>query len=311
MDLVKRYIKDDFDWNIGSLFSHDAFVWNLIKVCQELKVNHRIKYVFGSIPCKLQGGRIPTRTADIKDAIDILDKYNELGISCRLTFSNCLIDEEDFEDDVSNQLLKRIDDNNKKYHIDNGVIISLDELAKYIKDKYKSLSLIASQVKPSVEVGLGKDTVEYYNKLFDLYDIVVVNPFKVCDGGFIHELKHHDRVEFIVNHRCLPNCLMAGKHYKAMMKMENMDLPESDRRKAEKSLNRILSVCSKTRRSYPLAGDSFSESDINLLMSEGFKHFKIEGRDNSGTTFVRDLGDYVFVNNVLSRISHAILDGAV
>ena len=49
----------------------------------------------------------------------------------------------------------------------NGIILTSELLGEYIYNTYNSLELISSQVKPSVEVGLGNDTVEYYNRLFD------------------------------------------------------------------------------------------------------------------------------------------------
>jgi hypothetical protein len=50
-----------------------------------------------------------------------------------------------------------------------------------------------------------------------------------------------------------------------------------------------------------------SEDDIDLLLSMGYKHFKVEGRDNEGSCFVRDLGDYVFNHHEFTRVSQAIL----
>ena len=73
-----------------------------------------------------------------------------------------------------------------------------DLLADYIRYMYPNLELISSQVKPSVEVGLGNDSAEYYNRLLDRFDIVVVNPFKIHDEQFIKNLHDHDRVEFNV-----------------------------------------------------------------------------------------------------------------
>ena len=113
--IVKRYSNADIDWNIGSLYAHDDFVWKVLRVCNEINESSNISHVFGSIPCVLQGGRIPPRDASISDALDIIDTYNSLGVGCRFTFSSTIITDEDLNDDMSNQILSRIEENNFKY----------------------------------------------------------------------------------------------------------------------------------------------------------------------------------------------------
>lgn len=316
MELVKRY-NEDVSWCIGSLLAHDGFVIETIKVCNEIGENPNIDYVFGGIPCVMNGGRIPSRDVkDIKDAFDIIDEYNSLGISCRLTFSNMLLTDEDLGDSRSNELLERLHSNNKEYGTDNGVLVALDGLAKYIRVNYNTLSIISSLVKPSVEVGLGNESIDYYNKLFDTYDRITVNPYYVNDVGFLRGLDNHDKVDFIVNHRCLPNCKFAGQHYFAQSYVE-MDINKPENSSKEKlnshlaELKEVKDSCYSIRKKYPLAGVSYNDSDIDLLISEGFKNFRIEGRDYDGRTFVRDLGDYVFRYNTFMRLSSAILEGII
>jgi hypothetical protein len=76
IQLIKDYGKS-LNWNVGSLFAHDDYVWKLVDVVNELGYQNPIKYVFGSIPCLFQGGRVAPRDADIKDAYDIFDMYNK------------------------------------------------------------------------------------------------------------------------------------------------------------------------------------------------------------------------------------------
>lgn len=311
MNILKNYNKE-LDWNIGSLFAHDDFVWKVLGVMKELGVETNIKYVFGSIPCLLQGGRVPPRDSSIENAKKIIDKYNSFGVSCRLTFSNTKIKEEAYEDTLSNQLLSILEENNKKYsNIHNGVMVSLDSLKDFIKKKYPSLEIIASLVKTTVENTLGRETADYYNNLLKEYDIVVMNPAKISDIKLLSEIQDKDRIEFIVNHRCLPNCPLAKQHYESMMILSNRALANLDTREAENRLVQINSWCLKERREYPLAGTSYSIDDIKFLIEMGFKHFKIEGRDNDGITFIRDLGDYIFESSVFNRLSHAIMEHAI
>lgn len=316
MELVKRY-NEDVSWCIGSLFAHDGFVTRAIRVCKEIGENPNIDYVFGGIPCVMNGGRIPSRDAkDIKDAFDIIDEYNSLGISCRLTFSSMLLTDEDLGDSRSNELLERLHSNNKEYGTDNGVFVSLDGLANYIRVNYDSLSIISSLVKPSVEIGLGNESADYYNRLFDTYDRVTVNPFYVNDINFLHSLDNHDKIDFIVNHRCLPNCKFASQHYMTQMYVEkDLRNPEESSKEELSShlteLKKVQDYCYSVKKKYPLAGVSYSDSEIDLLISEGFKNFRLEGREYDGRTFVRDMGDYIFRYNTFMRLSNAILEGVV
>jgi len=312
VQVIKDY-GSPIKWNIGSLFAHDKYIWDLIDVIKDIGYENPISYVFGSIPCLFQGGRIPPRDAKVESALSILDEYNKRDVGCRLTFSNMFISETDLKDILSNKLLSHL--NNSEYNVKNGVIVASDLLAKYIRDTYPNLELIASQVKPSCEVGLGpddnNDTVEYYNKLFDTYDIVVVNPFKVQDGGFINSIKYPERVEFIANHRCVPNCPMSKLHYETQMRLGMGLLYGENIEQYEKTLSEIHRECIKVKSSYPLAGTTLSQSEIENLVRLGFINFKLEGRDNSGECFIRDIGDYIFIPYLYQRISASIMQGVV
>lgn len=309
VQLIKDYGKP-IEWNIGSLFAHDRYAWGLIDILNELGYENPIKYVFGSIPCLFQGGRVPPRDAELNDALKIMDNYNDRGVGCRLTYSNVFIEESDLDDEICNKMLSHL---NNRGGVGNGVIVSSDILAKYIKGKYPNLQIIASQVKPSVETGLGsdKDTVDYYNKLFDIYDIIVVNPFKVQDGEFLNKLVHHDRVEFIANHRCTPDCPIAKLHYETQMQFGMKALKQEDYSKELELLDKINEECLKVKATYPLAGTSLSQSDIEGLVRLGFNQFKLEGRDNDGICFIRDLGDYIFVSYLYQRLANALMQEAV
>ena len=288
-DKIFREYFGKCDWNIGALFAHDGYVFHLYETCKELNIEFPIKYVFGSIPCLLQGGRVSPRTAELQDAFEIMEKYQGMGIGCRLTFSSTLITEKDLDDKVSNALLGKLNEGRE-----NGVIISSDLLAVYVKEKYKNLCIISSQVKPSTEVGLGNDTVEYYNNLFNMYDLVVVNPVKCRDEEFLRKLEYKDRVEFITNHRCRPNCTLAKKHYELQMEFEREDMAGRNTRRIKEALENLLSTCSCYRMEKPLENSILSNSEIERLCDIGFKHFKLEGRDNNGISFMRDVGQWIF-----------------
>lgn len=300
--LVRNY-KSQVDWNIGCLFAHDDAILELLDSCKALNVELPIKYVFGSMPCVLTGGRISAKTAKDMDSAHLLfDEYNNRGVGVRLTFSSHVVEDNELEDETCNNLLSYL--NNSRS--DNGVIVSSDKVAEYIKKNYSNLQLIASQIKPSVEVGLGNDNVDYYNKLFDLYDIVVVNPYKVKDANFLEEIRHKDRVEFIANHHCVANCPMAKLHYDAVIKASKKLLSGENADKDLERLNNIIGRCITLKRQNPLNGTSFSFEEIEMLANMGYKHFKIEGRTFTEQTFLRDVGTYIFNIHLFTRLTHSM-----
>ena len=304
--LVKDY-GGEIDWNIGAFCGHDDLMFDVDRACKMAMENSGIRYVFGSIYTVLQGSRIPNNI-ELSKALELMDRYNEINIGVRLTFSSPFITRGDLVDETSNIMFRHLDHNNQKGLLNrNGVIVMSDLLADYIRYMYPNLELISSQLKPSIEVGLGNDTAEYYNRLFDKYDVVVVNPYKAHDDDFINRLQYHDRVEFIANHRCLPNCPMAGQHYKLNTRLSQALANGTDISEIQKQLSAVYEYCGSERSKNPFVGASLNEADIQSLVSKGFRHFKIEGREVNVITFARDLGDYVFNHEVFERVLHAIM----
>lgn len=311
MRSILRDYGKDLSWSVGALFAHDRYIHNLVDICKDIGYSVPIKTVFGSIPCVLQGGRVAPRNATLPDALDILDEYAKREIGCRLTFSSTLVQESDLDDTLANELMNHL---NQSTDIKNGVLVSSDLLARYIKETYPNLEVIASQVKPSVEVGLGpdKDTSEYYIKLLETYDAISVNPFKIEDGRFISDiLPYSDQVEFIANHRCVPNCPVAGRHYQLRDEVSLKALHDEDPANELDQLLLLENNCRTIRKKYPIAGTSFSADDIQTLASQGFSKYRIEGRECSGSCFVRDIGEYIFLPNIHSRIAQAIMEECI
>ncbi len=316
MEILKDY-NANLKWNIGSLFNHYEFVWYLLDICKKnLGLELPIKYVFGGTPCKFQGGRIFTVDIDSLGKINnIIDGYNKRGVACRLTFSNNLLTNEDLDDKLCNQMLQILEDNNGTYMKDldnkNGVILSSDLLNEYIRENYPSLERVSSQIKPSVEVGLGpcRDDVNYYNNLFDSYDIIVINPMKAYDDDFLKKIKYPNRVEFIANCTCIPNCPRAKAHYESLVKLQEAVLlkDEKEAQKAQEQLTKVEADCDYTKTRDPLLSAAFTEDDIRKLAKLGFTQFKIEGRELPTIRFSHAIGTYIFNPNRYTSIETAIM----
>lgn len=279
------------DFNVGTLFAHDGFALMLHDACERMGIPYPIDYVFGSVSCALQGGRAAPLVFDEENVKQIFDRYAQIGVGVRLTFSRYDIDDELLEDEESNFMLRLLNQGEG-----NGVIVSNDKLASYIRSEYPNLQLICSLVKPTVENTLGQEPASYYNELFGRYDIVVVNSAWVNDDEYLAQLEHPDRVEFIVNHRCRPNCPLSASHYTTQTNAARAASTGNFmmQRRLEGQLKQINQECHCRREQNPLVNSLISTKRIEELVEKGFVHFKLEGRDYPLFTMVHDVGTWLF-----------------
>ena len=304
-NLLKDY-DNQINWSVESLFAHDRFVWELLELCKVYHVEVPIYSVYGSVPCLFQGNKIPPRDASLDNAKDILKKYDECGISCRLTFSNPSVS--DLSDKLSNELLDTL---NQLPNTRHGVIIADDNLATYIRETYKNLDVISSISKPILEKGLCEDDVDYYNRLFDLYDYIYVNPSKVNDNVFLNELKYPERVIFTVNNKCIPDCKLRREHLDLINKINVKDINQEPCAEDLEKLTELISKCKETHKKFPLLGNQVSQTDINYLTKLGYTNLSIEGRDFESTCFIRDIGEYIFNYFLYDSIATSIMEGNI
>lgn len=305
--LIKSYGRT-LNWSVAGLFAHDRFMWELLRICNTLKVEVPIHSVYGGVPCLFQGGRIPLNDAHFDDVRTILKKYDDLGISCRLTFSNMMLTEDDLNDELSNNILAVLNSLSNTRH---GVIVAYDPLVHHIHKKYPNLYTISSIVKPIEEVGLGNDTIDYYIGLLDLYDYVTVNPNKINDGKFLKEMIMPERIIFNVNSRCVSDCPNSKKHNDLIMEINTKSVRGEDYSKEVEKLTSLLNSCTKVHEVYPLKGSQMSYTELEDLARRGYTHFSIEGRDFDGRCFIRDVGEYVFNYYLYDRIACSIMGGVV
>lgn len=297
------------DFNVGTLFAHDGYALMLAEACEKMGVRFPVDYVFGSVSCLFQGGRAAPIVFDKDNVCEIFERYAQIGVGCRLTFSNYDISEEDLEDEESNFLLQRLNQGEG-----NGVIVSSDLLADYIADAYPNLQLISSLVKPTVENQLGTEAPDYYNELFNRYDIVVVNSAFAFDDGYLGRIEHPDRVEFIVNHRCRPNCPLSKDHYTTQTLAARAASTGNfiAQRRLEGKLTQINAECLRRRHEDPAMNSLISASRIEELVGMGYRHFKLEGRDYPLMTMVHDIGTWLFEpDGVYLSLAQALLNTPV
>ena len=283
-------------WNVAGLFHFDKMYLDIFNFLEKNNVQNPIKYVFGSFASSFEGGRTNPDKIRVLDAAEIINMYNNLKISCRLILSNHLINISDLiENRKINYLLTLMSKNNTRYNLQNGIVFTLDSVANYIKKEYPNLEIVCSVIKPAIEIGWGKESIDYYNNLLNKYDYVVVNSGKVKDINFIQQLNHKEKIEVIVNSRCELNCPLSAFHYDNIAKSALIrDINGSEDLTMKVELD-IWNKCRENRNKQELlSGSNFSEKELNNLLKMNISHFKIEGREWPIEILLRDFGDYIF-----------------
>lgn len=275
--------------SIGSLMSHENvfFEW--------LSDNNKHGYVtsvYGSIPCKFQSGRCVNHLKEfnIDNFISVIKKYNSFGIKVYLTFSRYNLSEEDLKDEKSNMILSEL--NNISSVIKNGVIISNDSLLKLIKNSYSNLICISSILKPTYESTFWKnDDPDYYNSLCNIYDYVVVNPAKIIDSEFRAQLNQKEKIIILKNSRCQKNCPLAVQHYESQNLFDDAVISGETGEAEKNAMSLITRKCSELHD--PLNTQFISNSKMMELYNEGFKNWKLDGREYSDELFILELNDFI------------------
>lgn len=201
---------------------------------------------------------------------DTENAVNELmtaaGISCRLTFTNCLLTSEHLLDSHCNTTLEKF------YNSNNGIIVYSDLLEKYIRKNYPLYKIISSTTKCIT------NKKEAIKELKKDYETVVLDYNFNKDLNFLKTLPNKDKCELLVNAVCIPNCPRRKQHYELISKVALHQDKKDDYFMCEASANLFYQA---------MKNPTFiSVDDIqNTYLPMGFQHFKIEGR----TTHVDDL----------------------
>ena len=297
------------NWNV-SCFGNDSLMYVIsvyIDFLKKLKIKNPIKTIHGSYASRYNGGRTAFFIRDNQYIYDKIREFNDLGIGVKLTFSHPYFTKEWFEEKELNEYLEVL---SERKDLDNGIICSIDEFANYIHKNYPTLSVTSSYVKVASETRLGKtDTIDYYNKLFDIYDIIVFNIFRAFDDEFLDQIKYKDRIEFIANASCNINCPIAKKHYQInydfnqrvkWLHDHNIYSEDPKLKIIQEELLSINRNCIKRKNQNNINNFNhrqLNKDEINHLLSLGINRFKIEGRDYDIDTFKYYLFKYIFNND--------------
>lgn len=214
--------------------------------------------VYGCFPSAVwNGGRTIFGAPDAKNVENTLAFFNERGVSCRYTFTNCLLEEKHLKDTWCNLLLDKA--NNGK----NSVIVNSEVLEQYLRKNYPDLPIISSTTKciRSIE--------EFNRECENGYQLSVLHYDFNNKFDKLEQIIHPELVEVVANEYCVADCRAREMHYKALSAAQLY---------YEKS--EFGCVCpSKTYVDVMNRPHYISYLDmVEKYAPMGFNHFKIVGR---------------------------------
>ena len=297
------------NYDVSGLFKYDD---QYIRIINRAKLLYNcvlpIKTVHGCYPVLWNGGRDQKDLTDpvVRRHLDFIIKiYNDIDVGVYYTFTNHLIEEKHLDDRDSNILLDAI---GERSYENNGVIVSSDVLSDYIRGKYPNLKQKSSIIKADVEMpnpGGGR-TFEYYNRLSEKYDKVVLTP----DDGFnvnileqIAAAGTQDKYLVIINENCVQQCQVRNLHYTTTAKRTldpTITGPHPYNPFYSKTLcpsNMVMLNKGNPRRDKQPRSCRFNNNDLTLIHKLGFRNLKMQGRDVDWNFMANDLWRYIIGND--------------
>ena len=267
------------EWKVPTLFDNDWVALSLAHALNPLLSKPLFSTAYGCPACAWAGGRPlrQQRRLDERELRRYFEAYRAVGSCCALTFSRP--DAGNFLDDAySNLLLSLVDEYGGQ------AIVVDDRLAQYIRATHPSVTTVASNnvcVLGFAKGFGGLDEEQYYRNLLERYDEVVVRCEALLPGGIAERLVDiADRIELIVNQRCVINCPDAPAHIAAM--------------------TRVIKTMADggTPSKHPCTQDSNKKNFGTIYVSRerravladmGFVKFKLQGRNSPATMLLKNL----------------------
>lgn len=284
-------------WHIGGAIPGFQILTTYRQTLDELGYNNIKFNVFDHhFGLKWAGGRphafYPGQTKET--FAGIVWEYNRRGIGFELVFSNLFVDNEHLGDYRCNWMLENC------YRPGNGIIVSSNVLADYIRKKYPNYKLIHSLTH-------GRTDPQYFYGVSDLYDVFVLPPILNYRPKVLNELLQElgpDRIEVIVNETCFRECKYRREHYEQISKAcleDDWDLWEDltngycQRKHAERFQQMKDPNFVKRIKNFVHNVD-----EVNQLKELGLRHFKLANRQIGSQQYAQWLNEYIIERHNLS-----------
>jgi hypothetical protein len=203
---------------------------------------NQVESLFGFVEyTPLYGGRVfKRRELSERDAAQL----NHAGIGLRLPLSNHYVSRDEYE--ASRDLLE------KYHHEINSVIVTNDDLARWVREDYPEYRIDASVIK-------NVNSLKKLEQAFELYDEVVLPMPSNEDFTFLESIEHKDRITLFANAGCAFTC-PSRTCYVSVSKINKGDPNEPFR-------------CSQSLKEREQIG--MIDFDLEPLVDMGFHSFKL------------------------------------
>ena len=166
-----------------------------------------VESVYGCFPMAIwNGGRFIGGNTGAVNVENTLAYFNNRGVSCRYTFTNCLIEKKHLNDTWCNTLME-IGNNGS-----NSVIVNSDMLNDYIRKTYPNYSRVSSTTKVI-------RSIEEFNAECERdFEICVLHYDFNNKFDELKKITYPEKVELVANEYCVPNCRVREAHYELISK---------------------------------------------------------------------------------------------
>lgn len=261
----------DFYYNFGI----NSALLNLIGTRPEMiNDNVVIDSIYGSFPAAIwNGGRLAIGVPDSKNVERTLAYFNNRGLSCRYTFTNCLLEEKHVHDTFCNILMQKAD-NGK-----NAVIITSDILEGYLREEYPNFEYISSTTKCI-------RTIDDFNKECEKdYSLCVLHYDFNNNIEELKKIKYPEKTEIILNEQCASNCKRREQHYTDISRTQLNFEPKIG---FDNSHCVLDTYCEVMGRKHYISYQDIVETYAPL----GFNHFKVVGRATEKVNVIESYVQY-------------------
>lgn len=202
----------------------------------------QIESLFGFVErSTLYGGRaFHRRELSERDVIQL----NNTGIGIRLPLSNHFVTREEYENNL--EFLE------KYHHKPNSVIVTNDDLARWIAEDFPEYRIDASVIK-------NVNTPKKLDRALELYDEVVLPMIANEDSEFLESIEARDRITLFANAGCAFTC-PSKICYVSISKLNRGD-------------DGAVFRCSQSIKERDLLG--MIDFDLEPLVEMGFRSFKL------------------------------------
>ncbi len=299
------------EWDVSGAFSSDRELLLFFDFFNQVYGERLLNTVHGAPLCLWNSGRVLPRLICTAEQIrDAGLAYAKRGIPIDLTFSNQFIQGDALKDTTCNTLLKFTERNNPSGK--NAVITASDALYEHIRKNYPGLKNVSSIIKVTVENGRGN--ADYYKRLAERYDKVMIHPDDAWNYDLLEKLEDKSRYEILINEYCVRGCKIRPLHYKTLSNLALNYFGHVDEKFEKLFANNGCSDMSHLLNHPEHGTAACSIGEIKKIYDMGFRKFKLQGRGsvNAGVTIFDllrlTLRDDAPNENIMQRIKLQFLE---